>query len=173
MKFITAFLIVMFSCCFNNESTAQVLESNPVKLSIANHNVSNDYDMVLSARFMSKWQEAIAVPRRLNWGLLGDSVINDFFLVEIQMKIGEIYKKISLDGRIDNLPADPVDSLYEGDSVFANSFSIDDLFNYKIGSYRVRVLCRLSVFNPGMKDIYSNWAYFRCVKDRKHFGIEK
>jgi hypothetical protein len=144
---------------------AQLRNSNAVQLTIANPVVANSYDMVLSARLLSKWRTAIAVPEHLGWGQLNHNAGDEFFLVEIQKKTKVGFKEMLLDAKIDNLPFGDIDSLYQGDSLVDNGFSIDRLTRYEKGSYRARVLCKLSAFNPGMKDIYSNWVYFRYVKD--------
>jgi hypothetical protein len=124
MKFVIASFIVMLVYFFNTGSPAKMSASNPVQLSIANQNVSNRNEMILTARLLSKWQKPIAIPRHLSWGMLKDSASNSFFLVEIQRKVDGNFREILLDSRIDNLPGYPVDSLQEGDSVVDHSFSM-------------------------------------------------
>jgi hypothetical protein len=166
MKFLATTFSVIIVYAFCNGSQAQESSSNPIQLNIASQNVSHGYEMSLSVRIISKWQKPIAVPRDLSWGQL--TAPNFAFLyIELQRKVGGKYKEVSLNATLDNFGSVEVDSLYQGDSVASSDFSMAGLTKYPIGDYRVRVLCRLSAFNPGMKNIYSNWVYFRCVKDIK------
>jgi hypothetical protein len=90
---------------------------------------------------------------------------NSFLLVEIQKEISGIFKEVSGAEKIDYFPDESVDSLRKGDSITTDAFSIAGIFRSNKGSYRVRTLCRFSKLNPGVKDVYSNWVYFKCVKD--------
>ena len=160
-------IISLITCSFSKQSFAQASASNPVKLSIANTNVTNEYDLELSIRIKSKWQRPIAIPGIFTWGILRYSNFS-FLLVEIQEEVSGVFKEVSIDEKIDNIPDLSVDSLQNGDSITAKAFSIYGAFIPSKGSYRTRVLCRFSMLNPAMKDIFSNWVYFRCMKDVRH-----
>jgi hypothetical protein len=127
--------------------------------------VADIHDMVLSVHVVWKGRRPVAVPAELTWGQIGNNASNAFFLVQIQEKVHNRFKEIPLQARLDNLPWDHVDSLRQGDSLVDKGFSIDHLTKYKMGTYRVRVLCNLSLCNQGMQNIYSDWVYFRCLKD--------
>jgi hypothetical protein len=81
--------------------------------------------------------------------------------------VGGVFKEVSFDTKLDYIPDLSVDSLGHGDSITTNTFPIADLFRPDKGSYRARVLCKFSTLNPGMKDIFSKWVYFTCIKDIK------
>lgn len=164
MKFLVASAFSMLVYSNGNQMLTQVRVPSPVQLNIANVNVTNEYDLVLSARITSKWQKPIAIPGRFTWGILRYSN-GSFLLVEIQKQISGIFVEVSLDEKIDYFPDESVDSINKGDSKSTNAFSIAGIFKSNKGSYRVRVLCRFSELNPGIKDVYSNWVYFRCVRD--------
>jgi hypothetical protein len=166
MKFFIVSIISLLAFSFSGQSFAQASASTPVILSIANTNVTNEYDLVLSARIKSKWQRPIAIPGDFSWGILRYSNFS-FLLLEIQKKVGGVFKEVSENRKLDNIPDLSVDSLQYGDSTTTQTFSIADLFSPDKGSYRTRVLCVFSKLNPGMKDIFSNWVYFRCSKDIK------
>jgi hypothetical protein len=163
MKFLFAIILMLFHS-FAGQSFAQAFAHKPVQLNIANTNVNNEFDLILSARIISNWQKPIAIPSNFSWGILRYSN-GSFLLVEIQKKVGGVFKEVSYDEKIDYFPDDSVDSLQNGDSITTNTFSIASLFRSNKGSYRTRVLCKFSNLNSGMKDIYSNWVYFRCEKE--------
>lgn len=164
MKIFVVAIVSLIACSFGSQSFAQAPVSNPVQLSIANTNVTNEYDLEISVRIKSKWQRPIAIPRNFTWGILRYSNFS-FLLVEIQEKVSGIFKEVSINEKIDNIPDLSVDSLQNGDSITSKAFSIAGTFIPGKGSYRTRVLCKFSMLNPGMKDIFSNWVYFRCEKD--------
>jgi hypothetical protein len=164
MKILIVSVISMLVCAFGRQSLTQGSAPYPVQLSIANPYVTNEYDLVLRARIISKWRKPIAVPASFTWGILRYSN-NGFLLVEIQKEISGIFKEVSGDEKIDYFPDESVDSLSQGDSITTNAFSIAGIFKSNKGSYRVRTLCRFSKLNPGIRDFYSNWVYFKCVRD--------
>ncbi len=62
MKSFVVAIISLIACSFSKQSFAQASASNPVQLSIANANATNEYDLELSVRIKSKWQRPIAIP---------------------------------------------------------------------------------------------------------------
>ena len=167
MKNFVVAIISLIACSFSKQSFTQAPASNPVQLSIANTNAAHEYDLELSVRIKSKWKRPIAVPGSATWGILKFSDLN-FLVVEVQKKVSGGFKDVSIFTKLDNIPDPSVDSLEKGDSITAKGFSLAEAFIPNKGSYRARVLCRFSMFNPGMKDLFSNWVYFRCEKDVPH-----
>ena len=164
MKLFVVAIIALLAYSFGRQSFARTSARNPVQLNIANTNVANEYDLVLSARIKSNWPRPIAIPGDFSWGVLRYSN-GSSLLIKIQKKVSGVFKEVSFDEKIDYVPDLSVDSLQNGDSITTNAFSIASLFRPNKGSYRVRVLCRFSKLNPSMRDIFSNWVYFRCLKD--------
>jgi len=90
------------------------------------------------------------------WTYPGFCAPGDSIVVKLTIQKKEI-------SHIDNLPTLSMDTVfYNQDRQLSLPHYI--LYHYSQGEYRIRVLCRFSMFNK-LKDRYSNWTYFACNKD--------
>lgn len=137
--------------------------ADPIHLDIKNRNVSMDNDLTLHIRIRSIWHHAIAVPRIFTEAV--QMPMPDFIIVQVQKLDNGAYKKYPHQSNIEVVPSE-VDSLNIGDSR-KDDLDIYPYFVWSKGRYRARVLCQLSLFNPGFRDRYSHWVYFKCLRDIK------
>ena len=130
MKFLMVAIISMLFFSFGRQSFAQASAPNPVLLHIANSIVTNEYDLVLSARIKSNWKKPIAIPGDFMWGILRYSNFS-FLSIEIQKKVSGGFKEVSFDTKIDYIPDLSVDSLQHGDSITTKTFPLQTYSDLK------------------------------------------
>jgi len=136
-------------------------DSIVVKLTIQKKEISHMEDMNISLGIKSYRRQYFLLPDNESWGFLNS--IEGFYLIQVQKKSGDKYLDMSPYGHIDNLPTLSMDTVfYNQDRQLSLPHYI--LYHYSQGEYRIRVLCRFSMFNK-LKDRYSNWTYFACNKD--------
>jgi len=77
--------------------------------------------------------------------------------------IKERFVDIPIQARLDSYPGVDIDTLRINQSK-SWKYNINRTYNFNKGSYRIKVLARLSTLNP-TKDISSKWFYFSCSQD--------
>ena len=146
------------------ESFSSPIDSLIVKLVMKNTIINKDEDLVIGLSIEAKYK-SIVVPKYLSYGfLLGDSVGTGYISIQIQKKLKGEYKDVQLGGTMDNLPIDKLDTLAVKDTRKESCY-MGGMFRSDKGEYRVRVLCFASKIDNSLTDVYSNWVYFRCLKN--------
>jgi hypothetical protein len=122
-------------------------------------------DLLMTLTIKSQQHPSFYLPDTDQWGFIGDPVA--FYLIQLQKKAGDKYVNIKLPGHLDNIPNFRLDTVGPNQERRLD-FALYILQSYIKGEYRVRVLCKLSLYNH-LKDRYSNWTYFTCIKDINPF----
>ena len=136
-------------------------DSLELKLAIANKEVSQANDLNISLTIKSTIKPFVLLPDNESWGFL--SSIESFYLIQIQEMSGGTYVDIPRKGHLDNVPTFSMDTVFNG-MHRELSFPIHILYRYTKGEYRIRVLCRFSMYNR-LKDRFTDWLYFSCKND--------
>ena len=102
----------------------------------------------------------LEIPTEGVWGFILEK--SGFLAFQVQRMDGNKYVDIPTGARIDNYPEVKVDTLYMNDTR-SFAYQINRLYYYTKGTYRIRVLARLSDLNA-IEDLYSEWIYLECKK---------
>jgi|SRR6185437_7917427 len=154
-SFIAIFIISMQCGLCGPEDSLQL------KLAIANKEVRQADDLNISLTIKSTVRPFVLLPDNESWGFL--SSIEGFYLIQIQKKAGDRYIDMPQQGHLDNVPTFSLDTVYTN-MRRELSFPLQMLYEYRKGEYRIRVLCRFSMYNR-LKDKYTDWVYFSCKND--------
>jgi hypothetical protein len=142
------------------------MSKDSVSLAIAmpEKEVSTADNLIFDFQITSHKRTPIEVPVQ---DVLGFILYHDGFIaIRIQRQINGKYVDAPIASSVDSYPGVDVDTLHTNDSKHW-SFDISMLHLFVKGNYRIKALARLSLLNP-MKDVYSSWYYFKCVKEIRH-----
>jgi hypothetical protein len=81
------------------------------------------------------------------------------------MKNGK-YVNMEETSSLDNLPSVEADIMTKG-SRRLYELPLGWFSAYPIGKYRIRICAFFSIYNKGMKDVFSNWANFEIKQPLK------
>jgi hypothetical protein len=161
MKTAISIFFTLFSIIWAYPGFCTPGDSIVVKLTIQNKEISHMKDLNISLAIKSYRHQYFLLPDDESWGFLNS--IESFYLIQVQKKSGDKYLDMSPEGHIDNVPTLSMDTVfYNQDRKLGLPCHI--IYHYSQGKYRIRVLCRFSMFNK-LKDRYSNWTYFACNRE--------
>jgi hypothetical protein len=136
-------------------------DSLEIKLVVASKEIIQVEDLQISLTIKSDMSPFLLLPDNESWGFL--SSIESFYLIQIQKMSGDKYIDMPSGGHLDNVPTFSLDTVYNK-QYRQLSFPIRILYSYTKGEYRIRVLCRFSMYNK-LRDRYTDWVYFSCIND--------
>ena len=157
---ISIFLILLFVTI---NSFSQTNDFVTVKLSLPAKDISTYKDLSITLDIRST-KKILEMPKGALWGYATEGA--GFFSIQLQKKENGVYQDIKGIARIDEPAEADIDTLYIGDHREFTE-SIDWLFHYYKGEYRIRILCYFSNLNK-IENQYSNWVYFVCRKEITH-----
>jgi hypothetical protein len=137
------------------------VDSIAIKLSIQKDTVARLEDMKITLVLQSERHECFLLPDQESWGF--PHSIEGFYWIEMQEKLGDHYVDIDFQGHIDNIPTLSMDTVcYHHHRELP--YPVYTLFPFSPGEYRIRVLCRFSMYN-NLKDKYTDWVYLVYKSD--------
>ena len=159
---------IVLCMCLTVSLHGQSVNKDSVSLTIAmpQKEVSTANHLVIDFQITSHKGTPIEVPVQ---DVLGFILYHDGFIaIRVQRQINGKYVDAPIASSVDSYPGVEIDTLHTNDSKHW-SFDISMLHQFIKGNYRIKALARLSLLNP-MKDVYSSWHYFKCVKDIWHLS---
>jgi hypothetical protein len=138
-------------------------DSISVSLSMPEKEISEAKQLVVDVKITSYKKNILEVPEQGVWGY---ALYHSGFLgVQVQRQVNGKFGDTPISTSIDSFMGIDPDTLRTNDSKDW-SFDLFRINTFNKGSYRVRFFASLSSLNP-VKDVYSDWYYFKCSRDVK------
>jgi hypothetical protein len=136
-------------------------DSVQIKVSLPKAKIESEKDLTLTLTVKSTQSRLLEIPKEGLWSYINRGPA--FFFIELQRKTKGKYVDVEGHASMDNVPEATIDTIYRNDT---RNFptSIDLLYHYVKGQYRVRVLAAFSSLNK-LPDIYSDWFYLECENE--------
>jgi len=134
-----------------------------VNLSMPQREIVNSQDLSLTVKITNQNKFIIEVPIQDEWGYILHH--SGFLAIQVQRKSKSGFIDIPTRARLDSYSGVDIDTLRTNERKDW-SYNISRTYDFSKGSYRIKILARLSALNS-IADVSSKWYYFSCIQDIK------